>query len=82
MPMCGNIKFNLQQRSSPSPGQHCVMSSHTAKRRARTLILRRGNRVVAGSKTMLPEDLVCSDLSFLCTNLPDHWEVGEKSNNP
>lgn len=82
MLMCDNIKYYLKQCSSPSHGQHCAMSGHTTKRRTKTLILRRGNRVVAGSKIMLPEDLVCSDLSFLCTNLSDHWEVGKKNNNP
>lgn len=61
MPMCGSIKYYLKQCSSPSHGQHCVMSGHTAKRRTRTLI-RRGNRVVPGSKTMLPEDVVSSVL--------------------
>lgn len=37
---CGNIKYYLKQCSSPSHGQHCVMSGHTAKRRTRTLTLR------------------------------------------
>lgn len=82
MLMCDNIKYYLKQCSSPSHGQHCAMSGHTTKRRTKTLILRRGNRVVAGSKIMLPEDLVCSDLSFLCTNLSDHWEVGKKNQQP
>lgn len=82
MPMCDNIQYYLKQCSSASRGQHCVMSGHTAKRRTRTLILRRGNRVVVGSKIMLPEDLVCSVLSFFRTNLSDHGEVGKKNNNP